>query len=643
MAMHPNDIETEAKFIVSDASVFSALQEITQLGPFELKPLGVHTVVDRYLDTTDRQMIRAGFACRIRQVNGRQLLTLKSTTPPDGSLHRRQELEMEIESDQPQAWADSEAKKVTLDIIGDAPLQTLFVIHQTRRKHHVFRQERLVIEFSLDEVAFNNPAVVDYCGLEAELTADGVETDLVEFVETLQANWLLQPDSLSKFERGLANFNQANQEAMAQNLSDAEKSQLTQIAGNDNKNLSRRAMIILMSEAGRSPANIAGELELSVRTVRRWQKEFAQKRLAIFAAEVLQQSPPPSEVKSDDKLQVKPKSKPARAKRKAQAVVNYRPRQKIGLKPTDTMAEAGRKVLGFHFAHMLKHESGARLGEDIEALHDMRVATRRMRAALRVFGSAFTNKKHKRLTKGLQATGRALGPVRDLDVLLEKLAHYRQELPPESDRPGLTPLLNGWDSQRQAARSKMLAYLDSQEYFRFKQYLLKFVKTKDFGTRPQPRGVPVADQLQYIVPRLIYSRYEEVGAYEPLLQNASVETLHQLRLTFKAFRYTLEFFQELLGKEVQAVISEVKAMQDHLGALNDAEVTSHLLRDFLADWEKQQAELPLVERQSPAQVMGYLNSTVEERHRLLVSFPQAWANFNRSKFRRQLAQAIGKL
>ncbi len=642
MEMNTNKVETEAKFVISDASVFSALQEITQLGSFELKPVGVYTLVDRYLDTASRQMFRAGFACRIRQVNSRQLLTLKATAPADGGLHRRQEFEVEIESEQPQLWPDSEAKKLVLQTVGDAPLQTLFVVHQTRQQYHVFRQDRLVIEFSLDEVAFNDPAVVDYCGLEAELTADGVETDLVELVEALQANWLLQPDSLSKFERGLANLNRSAQEVAAQTLSDAEKSQLSQIAGGDNKILSRRAMIILMGEAGRSSANIAGELELSVRTVRRWQREFAKKRLAIFPEKVLQQSLFRSDVKTDGTLQPKDQVKVRKTKRESKPVVKYRPRKKIGLKPTDTMAEAGRKVLGFYFAQMLKHEPGTRLGKDIEALHDMRVATRRMRAALAVFGSAFTKKKHKRLKQGLQATGRALGPVRDLDVLMDKLERYQQGLP-EADRAGLTALLDAWDSQRQAARARMLAYLDSQEYLRFKQYLLKFVETEDFGARPQPRGVPVAYQLRHIVPRLVYSRYEEVGAYELLLQNASIETLHQLRLTFKAFRYTLEFFQELLGKEVQTIISEVKAMQDHLGALNDADVASHLLRDFLADWEEQQAVLPLLERQSPAQITGYLNSKLEERHRLLVSFPAAWSHFNRPKFRRQLARAVGNL
>lgn len=199
-------IETEAKFIVSDASVFTALQNITRLEAFELKSLGVYRVVDRYLDTASRHMIRAGFACRIRQENHKQLLTLKSLTPADGTLHRRQEIELEIESDQPQSWAESEAKQLVLEIVGEATLQTLFVIHQTRHKYHAFLQNQPAIEFSLDEVAFNESGHIDYYGLEAELIAAGREADLLHFVEALQANWSLQPDGLSKFERGLANL-----------------------------------------------------------------------------------------------------------------------------------------------------------------------------------------------------------------------------------------------------------------------------------------------------------------------------------------------------------------------------------------------------------------------------------------------------
>lgn len=201
-------LETEAKFIIPDTSVFTALQEINRVGDFELKPIGSSAVVDRYLDTAARHMYQAGFACRIRAGKAKQVLTLKSLTPAEGNLHRRQEIEQEIAADQPEAWTDGEAKKLVLNMVGTTPLETLFVIHQTRHQYHALLQGQPVIEFSLDQVSLNDAATIDYYGLEAELIGAGTETDLLEFIKALKAQWPLQPDGLSKFERALANLNQ---------------------------------------------------------------------------------------------------------------------------------------------------------------------------------------------------------------------------------------------------------------------------------------------------------------------------------------------------------------------------------------------------------------------------------------------------
>ncbi len=112
---------------------------------------------------------------------------------------------------------------------------------------------------------------------------------------------------------------------------------------------------------------------------------------------------------------------------------------------------------------MFRHEAGTRDGVDIEDLHDMRVATRRMRAAFEVFEDAFTSKAIRTHLKGLRATGRTLGRVRDLDVFMEKAHHYLESLP-EERRDGLRPLLHSWEQTRENAREVMVKYLDSQNY-----------------------------------------------------------------------------------------------------------------------------------------------------------------------------------
>ena len=202
--MNSQKIETEAKFIIPNASVFAALQKITRLGDFELKPIGTRPVVDHYLDTAERQIWQAGYACRIRNSKQKKMLTLKSLTPAEGNLHRRQEYELEIKTDQPQTWAESEARRLVLDTVGNNPLQTLFTIYQTRHKFHALLQDRPVIEFSLDEVSLNEANTIDYFELEAELIEAGTEADLTSFIEVLQAHWSLAGQNQSKFERALA-------------------------------------------------------------------------------------------------------------------------------------------------------------------------------------------------------------------------------------------------------------------------------------------------------------------------------------------------------------------------------------------------------------------------------------------------------
>jgi CHAD domain-containing protein len=310
-----------------------------------------------------------------------------------------------------------------------------------------------------------------------------------------------------------------------------------------------------------------------------------------------------------------------------------------GLLPDDPMSEAGRKILWFHFLRMIRHEPGTRAGEDIEELHDMRVATRRMRAAMRVFGDFFEPEAITSFNKGIRRVTRALGPVRDLDVFEEKAGHYLGRLP-EAAKNGLDPLLETWRKERKGAREKMIAFLESDRYKKFKREFGEFLQIEGAGARPIPRDRPVPYQVRHVAPRLIYTRYETVRAYETILHDAQIEMLHALRIDCKYLRYTLEFLREVLGPEGEAVIKEVKVMQDHLGDLNDADVAIHLLNEFLRDWDATEGNVPLSQRRSVEGVVTYLAARHAEKHRLLTTFPEAWARLNRVEVRRWLALAV---
>ncbi len=310
------------------------------------------------------------------------------------------------------------------------------------------------------------------------------------------------------------------------------------------------------------------------------------------------------------------------------------------LLPEDSMSEAGRKVILTHFVRMLANEAGTREGADIEFLHDMRVSTRRMRAAYRIFEPYYDAEAVKRFNKNLRRAGSALGAVRDLDVLIEKAEAYQAGLP-QDDGLTVEPLLASWHGSREVARRELIGYLDSSAYRDFVASFRAFLLTPGAAAKPIPEGEPIAHQLRHVVPRLVMERYEQVRAYEPILATAPITTYHQLRVDFKRLRYALEFFQKLLGPEAPGTIKQVTALQDLLGALQDAHVAEGLIRTFLDEQRgKRKKALP------PAALAGverYWDVQRTTQAELLAQFPAPWAGILGPDFRRSLALALAAL
>jgi CHAD domain-containing protein len=322
-----------------------------------------------------------------------------------------------------------------------------------------------------------------------------------------------------------------------------------------------------------------------------------------------------------------------------------------GIEPDDPMSEAGRKTLRFHFRRMLYNEPGTRLGEDIEALHDMRVATRRMRAAFRVFDHYYKPKAVAPYIKGLKRTGRALGAVRDLDVFRAKIQAYLETLP-AADRDSLDDLLVALEVQREAARERMLFYFDGKKYRRFVEGFGRFVETEGMGSQPVTLdgGKPWPYRVRHVAPVAIYERLAAVRAYDEwvTIPDPPLERLHALRIACKRLRYSLEYFGEVLGPDTKAVIREIVALQDHLGDLQDAVVASAILRDFLL-WGTWGADVAGSSPPTPDEpivapgVAAYLAAKQSELYTLVETFPQAWQQLTGSGFSRMVAEAVAVL
>ncbi len=305
-----------------------------------------------------------------------------------------------------------------------------------------------------------------------------------------------------------------------------------------------------------------------------------------------------------------------------------------GVLSDDHLAEAGRKVLRFHLARMVAREAGTRAGKDAEELHAMRVATRRQRAAWRVFGDAFDparTEKHRRRLKEVAAD---LGAVRDLDVLIEAAEGYRDRQP-AAEASAFEPLIAEWRIRRDAARDVLVKELDSERHRRWVDGYVAFLQTEGLGARPV--GPVQPHRVRDTMPSRVWAAYEVLRAYEPVMRWADVTTLHDLRIAAKWLRYTLEFVREALGREAGPVIEKVVALQDHLGWLHDADVAAGLARAFLVEHAGD-----LSERESAA-IGRYLVDRERELARLRRTVGPAWRGVSTLAFRRAMGRLVAGL
>jgi CHAD domain-containing protein len=308
-----------------------------------------------------------------------------------------------------------------------------------------------------------------------------------------------------------------------------------------------------------------------------------------------------------------------------------RPPRQAGVRADDDLAEAGRKVLRMHLLRMLETEPGVRAGEDIEAVHRMRVATRRMRAAWRVFNGAYRPRLQGRYVRELRVVATALGAVRDIDVQLDRLATHAKRTTAD-DTAALEPLLDEWRRRRAEARATLLGLLASREYDHFVADYRRFVETTGAGAvGGQPRRVVDAAGAR------IWRAYERLRAHDATLRWADVAAIHAVRIDGKRLRYTLEFFREVLPSTTDRLIAEITALQDHLGTLNDAQVAADLTRAWLI------ASRMAIPNETRLAAGAYLEASEAEVAHLRRAFRPTWRRVVGAPFRRRLALAVGSL
>jgi CHAD domain-containing protein len=288
----------------------------------------------------------------------------------------------------------------------------------------------------------------------------------------------------------------------------------------------------------------------------------------------------------------------------------------VPLAKTDPASQAVRAALAAGTRRLVLNDPATRLG-DAEALHQMRVAARRLRSDLRTFGPLVDSAWAGGLRDEVEWLGGLLGEVRDLDVQLEALKAIAADLLRD-----LSPLVDDMGERRDAARARLLQALRTDRYLTLLDRLVDGIRDPLVTSKA---GAPCSETLPPLLAdawRRLRRRAQAVHSSDP------DERYHAVRIAAKRVRYAAEAIAPAVGRrsgKAQRIADRAGDLQDLLGRLQDGVVA---IREVEQAREGQRANAAfqfaagrLAERESKAKA--------DARSR----FPKAWACLER-RYRR---------
>jgi CHAD domain-containing protein len=280
------------------------------------------------------------------------------------------------------------------------------------------------------------------------------------------------------------------------------------------------------------------------------------------------------------------------------------------------VSDAVRAAFACAAARLDDNEPAIRAARDPEAVHQARVATRRLRSDLRTLHDFLDPDWAQHLRAELRWLGAELGGVRDIEVLGERLTGHANLLP-ESDADAARAVIRRLDSDEAVARTDLLLALRSARYAQLQGAL------HDAATKP--RLAPAARRsARKALPDAVRPTWRRLRrAVKELPKAPSDAALHEVRIRAKRCRYACELASPAVGHRARDLADAVTQLQDVLGAHQDAVVA----RAWLA---KAALECDAAE----AYALGMLAEI--ERARALdarAAFPKAWRAARRPALR----------
>jgi len=226
-----------------------------------------------------------------------------------------------------------------------------------------------------------------------------------------------------------------------------------------------------------------------------------------------------------------------------------------------------------------KEISGALALDDIEYIHRLRVASRRLRNGLELFQECFPGKKFQAHQENIRQITKALGKARDLDIQIECVEQQYDKLPDPRYKFGYSRLLLRLRQQRVKAQQKVAQTLNQLQDAQILDKMRSQLETMTAGSQNMYLFTPSLYKMSF---NAINDRLEDFLSYQDdVHQPENTEKLHAMRISGKHLRYTLEIFAPIYEQALLPYIQYMKELQDQLGEFHDADVWITWLPQFI--------------------------------------------------------------
>jgi CHAD domain-containing protein len=231
--------------------------------------------------------------------------------------------------------------------------------------------------------------------------------------------------------------------------------------------------------------------------------------------------------------------------------------RKLRLAPEESLGAAATSALAFG-ADTLERGRAAAVAGEIEPIHQLRVASRRLRAAIEMFSGVIHAGQAALLRRDLPWLAQSAGKVRECDVIGDTIRARAPKLEPK-----LAAMLPPLYSELEVSRTLALAALgEVLESARFNTTMARLQKPRIRISASAALGTAAAGILARMARAM-----SRAGA--PLTESSMPEAVHRLRVRVKRTRYTLEMLATLGGKRHRKALARLEELQDLLGSFND--------------------------------------------------------------------------